>query len=269
MTEKFISSLHVQKLGHEIQEIRERALFNISSKLDHGFVYDNDLTRSKEILTKLFEWFLFDPCTKQELVFSLIKRILESESGKALIGHHGINTFKKELKQIRTYIEPKYYQQLEEISRILDDNAVVVPPLETDIPLSYRTGQSEFDGGRPVGTTATTIEGFIQQDASAHQQNIPHNTPTVDSPLSTYVISPLRWQFLIEADRHVLQSIENSLKNPPQPASLLHSADFFSNILLCDFPAEIFLQRPDIVLVSGTHQKFLLFIVQRSRPFKT
>jgi rotatin len=77
MTEKFISSLHVQKLGHEIQEIRERALFNISSKLDHGFVYDNDLARSKEILTKLFEWFLFDPCTKQELVFSLIKRILE------------------------------------------------------------------------------------------------------------------------------------------------------------------------------------------------
>lgn len=97
----------------------------------------------------------------------------------------------------------------------------------------------------------------------------PHNTPTVDSPLSTYVISPLRWQFLIEADRHVLQSIENSLKNPPQPASLLHSADFFSNILLCDFPAEIFLQRPDIVLVSGTRQKFLLFIVQRSRLFKT
>jgi hypothetical protein len=97
----------------------------------------------------------------------------------------------------------------------------------------------------------------------------PHNTPTVESPLSTYVISPLRWQFLIEADRHVLQSIENSLKNPPQPASLLHSADFFSNILLCDFPAEIFLQRPDIVLVSGTRQKFLLFIVQRSRLFKT
>jgi hypothetical protein len=153
-------------------------------------VYDNDLARSKEILTKLFEWFLFDPCTKQDVVFSLIKRILEvsdasqyreiryllrfdkSETGKALIGHHGTNTFKRELKQIRTYIEPKYYQQLEEISRILDDNAVVVPPLETDIPLSYRTGQSEFDGGRPVGTTATTIEGFIQQDASAHQQNM-------------------------------------------------------------------------------------------------
>lgn len=54
--------------------------------------------------------------------------------------------------------------------QILDRNTLIVPPLETDIPLSYRTGQSEYTS-RPVGSTATTIEGFIHQEASAHQHN--------------------------------------------------------------------------------------------------
>ncbi|XP_044270747.1 rotatin isoform X1 [Tribolium madens] len=238
MAEKCVSSFHIQKLGHEIQEIRERALLNIISKLDHGFEFDNPLARSREILTKLFEWFLFEPCTKQDLVFGLIKHILESTSGKTLLSHHGPTPFKKEIAQIRSYIEPKYHHQLEEILQVLDRSSVFVPPLETDVPLSYRTGQSE-----PVGSTATPIEGFVHQDASVHQ----HNTPRkLDSPHSNHQIDPLKWQMLIETDRQVLQSIENSLINPPQPASLLHSAEFFSNVLLRDFPAEVFLQRPTI-----------------------
>lgn len=63
---------------------------------------------------------------------------------------------------------------------------------------------------------------------------------------------PLKWQFLIEADKQVLQSIEDSLKNPPQPISLLQSADFFSDVLLRDFPAEVFLQRPNIIMVINS-----------------
>ncbi|RZC42072.1 rotatin [Asbolus verrucosus] len=259
MTEKVISSLHIQKLGHEIQEIRERALLNISSKLDHGFVYDNDLARSKEILSKLFEWFLYEPCTKQELVFSLIKRIFQvilsknhiqqSESGKILINHHGTILFKNELKQIRTFVEPKYYPLLDEIIQILNKSDVLVPLLETDVSLSHRT-RTDFSSSksRPVGTTATTIEGFIQQEASANERYGLQSAPVCDTSPSSYVIIPLKWQNLIEPDRHVLQSIENSLRNPPQPSSLLHSSDFFTNILLRDFPAEVFLQRPTITV---------------------
>lgn len=95
---------------------------------------------------------------------------LQSESGRTLLSHYGTSTFKKDLKQIRTYIEPKYYKHVEGIMQILEENTIIVPPLETDIPLSYRTGQSEFTA-RPVGTTATTIEGFVQQDTSVRQHN--------------------------------------------------------------------------------------------------
>lgn len=60
----------------------------------------------------------------------------------------------------------------------------------------------------------------------------------------------LRWQPLVAADRHVLESIEESLRNPQQSTAILHSCEFFTDIMLQDFPAEVFLQRPTIVSVS-------------------
>lgn len=70
-----ITSINI--VGHKILEIRERALFNIVSKLENGIVLDRDLARNKELITKLFQWFLFDPCTQKHVVFSLLKHILK------------------------------------------------------------------------------------------------------------------------------------------------------------------------------------------------
>lgn len=75
----------------------------------------------------------------------------------------------------------------------------------------------------------------------------------------------LKWQPLVESDRHVLHSVENSLKNPPEPAALLSSCEFFTNILLHDFPAEIFLQRPAIVLVK--YQIIIFPLVKKNCTF--
>ncbi|KAJ8948141.1 hypothetical protein NQ318_009228 [Aromia moschata] len=271
MSEKFISSAHIKKLEHKIQEIRERALVNIISKLDNGVSFDNDLARSKELLSKLFHWFLLEPCSMEEVVFSLLKRILKSESGKILIKHCGREALRKELSQIRSYIEPQYYPHLDELSRLIDEQEreFIVPPLESDVPLSYRTDTSSANQRflPTVGSTATPYEGLIQEEASVDRQmgvdklldiqsqkdnmatyrlnSVDENKSKNSNNLPNYM---LQWQPLIEADRHVLQSIENSLKNPPQPLTLLHSCDFFINVLLHDFPAEIFLQRPSIIM---------------------
>lgn len=64
----------------------------------------------------------------------------------------------------------------------------------------------------------------------------------------------LSWQPLVTPDRHVLESIEQSLRNPPQPSSLLHSCEFFTDVMLQDFPAEVFIQRPSIVSVSNLYK---------------
>lgn len=95
MVDQYISAKHIEKLGniflrwfitynskylilgHKIQEIRERALYNIVSKLDNGVLFDNDLARSKDLLKYLLKWFLYEPCSQEEVVFSLLKRILK------------------------------------------------------------------------------------------------------------------------------------------------------------------------------------------------
>nr|CAI5848647.1 unnamed protein product [Callosobruchus analis] len=272
MSEKLISSIQIEKLGHKIQEIRERALFNIISKLDNGILFDNDLPRSKELLCKLFKWFLFEPCSQEEAVFSLLKRILKSDSGKVVVNHYSKQSLEKEIDQLQTYIEPKYFPQLAELRKILNEELQNdVPPLETNIPLSYRSNTSSNIYSPNVETTATPMEGIIHKVSSVEQQTgvehfIDSDSDTLPATtIRTYTVekndsfqSPVsvnclpnyyfKWQSLVESDRHVLDSVARSLTDPPQPASLLHSCEFFTNVLIHDFPAEIFLQRPAIVM---------------------
>lgn len=59
----------------------------------------------------------------------------------------------------------------------------------------------------------------------------------------------LKFQPLIESDKHVLESIESSLEHR-RSSNILQSCEFFTNVLLHDFPGEIFLQRPKIIYVS-------------------
>ncbi|KAJ8927426.1 hypothetical protein NQ314_020096, partial [Rhamnusium bicolor] len=232
-------------LGHKILEIRERALFNIISKLDNGVLFDNDLARSREILTKLFQWFLFEPCTQEEAVFTLLKRILKSESGRILINHCGKSTLRQELCQIRSYLEPTYYSHLDELCTILNqvqEEQPLVPPLECEVPLSYRTDASSANQVENLSTPSDYCP--LNDNITLHISRSINETNNKNI-LPNYL---LKWQPLIEPDRHVLQSVENSLRDPPQPSVLLHSCEFFTNVLLHDFPAEIFLQRPTIIL---------------------
>lgn len=185
---------HLHFIGHKILEIRERALFNIVSKLENGILFENDLAGNKELLKKLFQWFLFEPCTQEQVVFSLLKHILkvtvdlwhhflfklkifQSESGRILINHYGISALRYEICQMRSYLEPKYYTELDELCKLVDDKAEepVIPPLETDIPLSYRTNTESLSNfsaflSPTVGTTATVIEGYIQKESYAEEQ---------------------------------------------------------------------------------------------------
>ncbi|KAK4876162.1 hypothetical protein RN001_012584 [Aquatica leii] len=257
MTDSFISSVHIQKLGHKLQEIRERALFNIISKLENGFVYDNDLARSREILSKLFQWFEFKECSHEEDVLKLIRRILTSDSGATLIKHYGFKIICDEIRQMRSRIDTRLYREVNELLAIVEnctDQQVDIPPLLSEVPLSYRTGDDALSPYPIVGATATPIEGLVHQSSSLEQQmGIPGTSNEALGDLSPIEDEnnnfSLRWQPLIASDRHVLESVEQALKHPSDPSALLHSCEFFFDVMLQDFPAEVFLQRPAIILL--------------------
>ncbi|KAJ8963538.1 hypothetical protein NQ317_019035 [Molorchus minor] len=63
----------------------------------------------------------FGTLVMEEVVFSLLKRILKSESGKILTNHtlDGCSQ-KEELNQLRSYIEPHYYPHLDELDGIIE-----------------------------------------------------------------------------------------------------------------------------------------------------
>ncbi|KAK2554725.1 Rotatin [Acropora cervicornis] len=59
----------IKKLGHEVEEIRVRALKNILFKLDHKLVCAVDLVHEKQLLINLLKWFNFsNPPLKSEVL---------------------------------------------------------------------------------------------------------------------------------------------------------------------------------------------------------
>ena len=59
----------------------------------------------------------------------------------------------------------------------------------------------------------------------------------------------LPWQPLVATDRHVLLAVEESLASTTDLPLVLHTCQFFTDVMLRDFPAEVFLQRPPILKV--------------------
>ncbi|KAJ8910706.1 hypothetical protein NQ315_002033 [Exocentrus adspersus] len=136
-------SSHIQKLGHSILEIRERALFNVVSKLENSSLLEGDPGRGRDLLTRLFQWFLFEPCTQEEVVFSLLKLILKSESGGIIINHYGVAAIKTEIHRLRSYLDPKYFSHLDELNKIIDERVQIKASSEAVTPLSYRAGTND------------------------------------------------------------------------------------------------------------------------------
>lgn len=72
------------------------------------------------------------------------------------------------MHQIRSYIGRPFHPHLDELLQIVDslETDCVVPPLVSDLPLSYRSDGNTYD----IGSTATSIKGVIEKDSSVEPQ---------------------------------------------------------------------------------------------------
>lgn len=63
--------------GHDLEEIRVRALHNIISKLDYGTIDEKELLLNEELVCRLFDWLVkFDASPEKEKILRLLLRIL-------------------------------------------------------------------------------------------------------------------------------------------------------------------------------------------------
>lgn len=74
----------VAKLGHELGEIRTRALENLMSKLDNHVINEMDLVQHKQLFIKLFELFNFPQFNQHDCVLSLLFNLAKVEYLKLL-----------------------------------------------------------------------------------------------------------------------------------------------------------------------------------------
>ncbi|XP_008548822.1 rotatin [Microplitis demolitor] len=278
-----ITSVHVEKLSHRLEEIRVRALDNIISKLDHGFGCDCDAVK-RELVSKIFNWFAFETVPYPDKVLNLLHRLIATNVINPSL--FGKLRFQNELGQLRKRLDPVWHDKLYEIEEAVLQNASSA--LETmgsnesrslAASITYRKNDPdnkveeterrvrnddnpdnhEYDKIKDQSLPAESLNDTMQLDLT-----LPSDTGT---PMSRKTEGAIRWlvmpwQPLVSSDRGVLSAIEDALNNNTDTGLIIRTCEFVTNVMLQDFPAEVFLQRPSIVMIL---QNLLEACIQESK----
>uniref|UniRef100_A0A8C9MY58 Rotatin n=1 Tax=Serinus canaria TaxID=9135 RepID=A0A8C9MY58_SERCA len=226
----------VRKLGHELTEIRERSLKTILFKLDHNLISYADLVNEKALFRNLLEWFNFPVVPIKEEVLNFVNSLIKHPpAAQKMIGIGAVEFF----SQLRSDVDPNL-QAI--IDGIVDRLFFISSELPSSSSVCYQA-QSQPSVDQPVLPQEELFTGYFCQSRS-------HLPQLEISPKRTVVkclkFSTFPWLTLTSTDRHVLSSNESSLRSNNQ--SLIWSTcELLQDVIMQDFPAEIFLQRPKIV----------------------
>ncbi|XP_027738679.1 rotatin isoform X2 [Empidonax traillii] len=231
-----LSSL-VRKLGHELTEIRERSLKTILFKLDHNLISYADLVHEKALFRNLLEWFNFPVVPIKEEVLNFVNSLIKHPpAAEKMIGIGAVEFF----SQLRPDVDPN-------LQAIIDGIVDGLFFLPSELPSSSLSvcyqAQSQPSVDQPVLPQEELFTGYFCQGRS-HPPQL--ETPPKRTAVKCLKFSTFPWLTLTSTDRHVLSSNESSLRSNNQ--SLIWSTcELLQDVIMQDFPAEIFLQRPKIV----------------------
>ncbi|XP_053570848.1 rotatin [Bombina bombina] len=231
----------VKKLGHQLVEIRERALKNILCKLDHNLVSFVDLVQEKSFFIYLLEWFNFPSVPMKDEVLHLLNRLTKHVSAAQLLLEIGAVDF---FSQLRPNLEPNLQSLVDDIldslfhlpSENSDDNSLASPkefkawPLQ-DFAVTRKRAESD--------------KGYFQKEIQ-HSRIQAEDSVVHRNSVTCLNFSVFPWLTLTTTDRHVLSTNESSL-NSSNYNLIWRSCQLLRDVVMQDFPAEIFLQRPKIV----------------------
>ncbi|XP_065484434.1 rotatin isoform X1 [Caloenas nicobarica] len=231
-----LSSL-VRKLGHELAEIRERSLKTILFKLDHNLISYADLVHEKMLFLNLLEWFNFPVVPMKEEVLNFVNDLIQHPpAAQKLMGIGAVEFF----SQLRPDVDPN----LQAIIDGIVDGLFFLPSglPSSSLSVCYQA-QSQPSVDQPVPPQEELFTGYFCQGRS---HLLPLEVPPRRTVVKCLKFSTFPWLTLTSTDRHVLSSNESSLRSNNQ--SLIWSTcELLQDVIMQDFPAEIFLQRPKIV----------------------
>ncbi|XP_069075998.1 rotatin isoform X2 [Pleurodeles waltl] len=232
----------LKKLGHQLVEIRERALKNLLCKLDHNLISYADLVQEKSLFVLLLEWFNFPNVPMKEDVLKLLNKLVKHPSAAQWLVEIGAVEF---FSQLRCSVEPDLQAA---VDGILDGLFVLNPQELTGYLTEYNQEPPQPLGSYTVLPPEDEIvAGYFHQDNQDSQSTeIPLKKPVVCQGVKCLKISTFPWLTLTTTDRHVLSSNESSIRSNNHRL-VWNTCELLQDVIMQDFPAEIFLQRPRIV----------------------
>uniref|UniRef100_A0A8C7PMN1 Rotatin n=1 Tax=Oncorhynchus mykiss TaxID=8022 RepID=A0A8C7PMN1_ONCMY len=200
----------IKKIGHSLAEIRVRALKSIICKLDHSLLSVSDLVQEKMLFVYLLEWFNFPEVPMQEEVLQLISTLSKHPTAAQMLRDVGAVEF---LTQLSPNVEPPLRAIIDGIFDLLFQ----LPELLPACPTIY---------------------------SNIHQ--LQNTTTAVNNSVGCLKFSTFPWLALTTTDQHILSSNESSLRSNNHNL-VRTTCELLRDVIMQDFPAEIFLQRPSIV----------------------
>ncbi|XP_063492703.1 rotatin isoform X2 [Symphalangus syndactylus] len=233
MDEMVLAGL-IRKLGHQLAEIRERALKSILCKIEHNLICYADLIQERQLFLHLLEWFNFPSVPMKEEALNLLSRLVKYPPAVQHLVDFGAVEF---LSKLRSNVEPNLQA---EIDGILDGLFILPSEVPALSSASYQTNRTELSKNPEI------LTGYFPQDKSNFQQMEVPPRPVVNQTVKCLKFSTFPWLPLTTTDRHVLSSNESSLRSSNHTL-IWNTCELLKDVIMQDFPAEIFLQRPKIV----------------------
>nr|XP_046227277.1 rotatin isoform X2 [Scatophagus argus] len=231
----------IKKIGHSLMEIRVRALKSIICKLDHSLISVSDIVQEKMLFVYLLEWFNFPEVPMQEDVLVLLSTLAKHPSAAQMLRDVGAVDF---LTQLSPHVEPR-------LRAVIDGTLDQLFQLPELLPSHAVLYSHEQRGTTPTAPTVVPPEehfpkmGYFHTSIQNHT-DVPPQRIAVHGSVRCLKFSVFPWLTLTNTDRHILSSNDSSLRSS-NPNLVRTTCELLRDVIMQDFPAEIFLQRPSIV----------------------
>ncbi|TSK98361.1 Rotatin [Bagarius yarrelli] len=228
-----ISKHNICDTAHSLVEIRVRSLRNIVSKLQLSLVSPSDLVQERQLFINLLHWFNYPEVPLQEEVLQLLNTLAAHPTGAFMLRDVGGVDF---ITQLSSNVDPQLRTLAETILDQLYHLHVYSPSTFPDQPASFSVQPAE----------EVSFKGYFQQKAPSQTDaaSLPCVSGNITVRCLTFSVFP--WLSLTATDRHILSSNESSLRSN-NPDLVRTTCELLRDVIMQDFPAEIFLQRPCIV----------------------
>ncbi|KAJ8277701.1 hypothetical protein GJAV_G00078770 [Gymnothorax javanicus] len=236
----------IKKTGHRLVEIRVRALRNIRDKLDHGLLSIPDLVQEKTLFIRLLEWYNFPEVPIQGEVLELLNTLAKHPTAAQGLRDVGAVEF---LTQLSPNLEPQLQAVIDNIFDQLFHVPEQLPNFPTGISCGLQLPSPDITGAVLAHIHEEShMMGYFQNSSKMKKPYIapPKKNLGVRDSVKCLKFSTFPWLTLTTTDRHILSSNESSLRSSNHNL-VGTTCELLQDVIIQDFPAEIFLQRPSIV----------------------